>query len=140
MTLKDLLGNVVNQLEAQQQDLNGADPDHPTHGSDMLEKFRTAFDAAPSDPNADLGQAFNQVAGAIGGHSGGFMSQAYSSGFGQAAQAFAGRPNQLGAGDLGSIIGAITQGFGQHDTRGANAAGPLGALVPILGMLTGNGK
>jgi hypothetical protein len=138
MTLNDLLGSVVGQLQAQEGQLNAADPSSPTHGSDMLAKFQVAQNAASSDPNADLGQIFSQVAGAIGGQGNGFTSQAYSSGFQQAAQAFQGRPNQLSASDLGPIIGAITQGFGQHDTRGVNAPGPMATLGPILGMLTGN--
>jgi hypothetical protein len=138
MTLNDLLGSVVGQLQAQEGQLNAADPNSPTHGSDMLAKFQVAQNAASSDPSADLGQIFSQVAGAIGGQGNGFTSQAYSSGFQQAAQAFQGRPNQLSASDLGPIIGAITQGFGQHDTRGVNAPGPMATLGPILGMLTGN--
>jgi hypothetical protein len=138
MTLNDLLGSVVGQLQAQEGQLNAADPNSPTHGSDMLAKFQVAQNAASSDPNADLGQVFSQVAGAIGGQGNGFTSQAYSSGFQQAAQAFQGRSNQLSASDLGPIIGAITQGFGQHDTRGMNAPGPMATLGPILGMLTGN--
>ena len=138
MTLNELLGSVVGQLQTQEGQLNAADPNNPTHGSDMLGKFQAAQRAASNDPSADLGQVFSQVAGAIGGQSNGFTSQAYSSGFQQAAQSFQGRPNQLSASDLGPIIGAITQGFGQHDTRGSNTPGPMSMLGPILGMLTGN--
>jgi hypothetical protein len=138
MTLNELLGSVVGQLQSQEGQLNAADPNSPTHGSDMLAKFQAAQSAASSDPSADLGHVFSQVAGAIGNQGNGFTSQAYSSGFQQAAQAFQGRPNQLSASDLGPIIGAITQGFGQHDTRGTNAPGPMAMLGPILGMLTGN--
>jgi hypothetical protein len=138
MTLNELLGSVVGQLQSQEGPLNAADPNNPTHGSDMLGKFQAAQHAASSDPSADLGQVFSQVASAIGGHGNGFTSQSYSSGFQQAAQAFQGRPNQLSASDLGPIIGAITQGFGQHNTRSADAPGPMSMLGPILGMLTGN--
>ncbi len=138
MTLKDLLGQVVGQLEAQQQDLDGADPDHPTHGTDLLGKFRAAFDAAPDDPNADLGMAFQQISGVIGNSGQGFTSRAYGDAFGLGAQLFAGRSNQLSLNDLGPLLGMLTQGFANHDTRGVNAAGPLGALAPLLGMLAGN--
>jgi hypothetical protein len=137
MTLKDLLGQVVGQLEAQQQDLDGADPDHPTHGTDLLGKFRAAFDAASHDPNADLGMAFQQISGVIGSSGQGFTSKAYGDAFGQGAQLFAGRSNQLSLNDLGPLLGMLTQGFANHDTRGVNAAGPLGALGPLLGMLAG---
>jgi hypothetical protein len=138
MTLKDLLGQVVGNLEQQQQELNSVDPAHPTHGTDLLNKFQAAYQAAPSDPNADLGQAFQQVSGAIGSQGTGFTARSYGDAFSQGAQAFQGRPNQLSANDLGPIIGMLTQGFANHDTRGVNAAGALGALGPLLGMLTGN--
>jgi hypothetical protein len=137
MTLNEMLGAVVNQLQAQEQDLNAADPDHPTHGSDLLARFQAARAAAPDDPNADLGQAFAQVSSAMSNQGGGFTSRAYGDAFSTGAQAFAGRSNQLSMNDLGPIIGALTQGFANHDTRGVNAAGPLGALGPLLGMLTG---
>lgn len=137
MTLKDLLGQVVGTLEQQQQELNSVDPEHPTHGTDLLSKFQAAYNAAPADPNADLGAAFQQVSGAIGSRGQGFTARAYGDAFAQGAQAFQGRPNQLSASDLGPIIGMLTQGFAKHDTRGVNSAGALGALGPLLGMLMG---
>jgi hypothetical protein len=137
MTLNEMLGAVVNQLQTQEHDLNTADPEHPTHGSDLLAKFQAAQAAAPNDPNADLGEAFAQVSSAMSGQGSGFTARAYGDAFSTGAQAFAGRPNQLSMNDLGPIIGALTQGFSNHDTRGVNAAGPLGALGPLLGMLTG---
>jgi hypothetical protein len=140
MTLNEMLGSVVHQLQSQEQDLNAADPQHPTHGTDLLAKFQAAQAAAPTDPNADLGEAFAQASSAISGQGGGFTSKAYGDAFSTGAQAFAGRPNQLSANDIGPIIGALTQGFANHDTRGVNAAGPLGALGPLLGMLTGGGN
>ncbi len=138
MTLKDLLGQVVGNLEQQQQELNGVDPAHPTHGTDLLNKFQAAYNAAPADPNADLGQAMQTVSSTISQQGTGFTAKAYGDAFSQGAQAFQGRPNQLSANDLGPIIGMLTQGFANHDTRGVNAAGALGALGPLLGMLTGN--
>jgi hypothetical protein len=138
MTLNELLGSVVNQLQNDEHELNGADPEHPTHGSDLLAKFKTAQTAASSDPSADLGAVFGQVAQAIGGSSSGFTSKAYGDAFSEGAQAFSGRSNSLNANDLGPIIGMLTNGFAKHDTRGANAAGPLGALAPLLGLLGGN--
>ncbi len=140
MTLNELLGSVVNQLQNDEQQLNQADPEHPTHGSDLLARFRTAQTAASSDPNADLSDAFNQVSGAMVNTSNGFTSQAYGSAFQQGAQAFAGRNNQLNLQDLAPIIGMIASGFMKHDTRGVGNAGPLGALGPLLGMLTGGGQ
>jgi hypothetical protein len=137
MTLNDLLGAVVNQLQNDENDLNGADAEHPTHGSDLLAKFKAAQAAASSDPNADLGQVFGQVSQAIAGSSSGFTSKAYGDAFAEGAQAFSGRNNQLGLDDLGPIIGMLTNGFSKHDTRGTNAAGPLGALAPLLGLLGG---
>ncbi len=138
MTLKDLLGQVVGNLEQQQQELNGVDPAHPTHGTDLLNKFQAAYNAAPADPNADLGQAMQTVSSTISQQGTGFTARAYGDAFSQGAQAFQGRPNQLSANDLGPIIGMLTQGFANHDTRGVNAAGALGSLGPLLGMLTGN--
>jgi hypothetical protein len=140
MTLNDLLGSVVNQLQNDEQQLNQADPEHPTHGSDLLARFRTAQEAASNDPNADLSQAFGQVSSAMAGTSNGFTSQAYGSAFDQGAQAFAGRNNQLNLQDLAPIIGMIASGFMKHDTRGVGNAGPLGALGPLLGMLGGGGQ
>jgi hypothetical protein len=137
MTLNDLLGAVVNQLQNDENDLNGADNEHPTHGTDLLAKFKAAQAAASSDPNADLGQVFGQVSQAIAGNSSGFTSRAYGDAFAEGAQAFSGRNNQLGLDDLGPILGMLTNGFAKHDTRGANAAGPLGALAPLLGVLGG---
>jgi hypothetical protein len=137
MTLNELLGSVVNQLQSQESQLNAADPDHPTHGTDLLHKFQAAQAAAPSDPNADLGQAFAQVASTMSQQGQGFTTRAYSDAFSTGAQAFQGRPNQLSASDLGPLLGALTQGFGNHDTRGTAAPGPLAALAPLLGMLMG---
>jgi uncharacterized protein YukE len=137
MTLNDLLGSVVNQLQNDEQNLNQADPEHPTHGSDLLARFRTAQEAASSDPDADLGQVFGQVSSAMSSTSNGFTSQAYGSAFDQGVQAFAGRNNQLNLQDLAPIIGMIANGFMKHDTRGVGNAGPLGALGPLLGMLGG---
>ncbi len=140
MTLNELLGSVVNQLQNDQQDINGADPSNPAHGTKLLEKFKAAQAAASSDPQADLGQVFGQVSQAIAGSAGtnGFTAKAYGDAFSEGAQAFAGRSNSLSANDLGPIIGMLTNGFAKHDTRGANAAGPLGALAPLLGLLGGN--
>ncbi len=139
MTLNELLGSVVNQLQNDQHDINGADPSNPEHGSKLLEKFKAAQAAASSDPTADLGQVFGQVSQAMAGSGGanGFTAKAYGDAFSEGAQAFSGRSNQLSANDLGPIIGMLTNGFAKHDTRGANAAGPLGALAPLLGMLGG---
>jgi hypothetical protein len=137
MTLNELLGSVVNQLQSQEGQLNAADPAHPTHGTDLLNKFQAAQAAAPSDPNADLGQAFAQVASTMSQQGQGFTTRAYSDAFSSGAQAFQGRPNQLSMNDLGPLLGAITQGIGNHDTRGTSAPGPLAALAPLLGMLTG---
>ena len=140
MTLNELLGSVVNQLQNDQHDINGADPSNPAHGTKLLEKFKAAQAAASSDPQADLGQVFSQVSQAITGSAGtnGFTAKAYGDAFSEGAQAFAGRSNQLSANDLGPIIGMLTNGFAKHDTRGANAAGPIGALAPLLGLLGGN--
>jgi hypothetical protein len=140
MTLNELLGSVVNQLQNDQHDINGADPSNPEHGTKLLEKFKAAQAAASSDPSADLGQVFSQVSQAIAGTAGasGFTAKAYGDAFSEGAQAFSGRNNQLSANDLGPIIGMLTNGFAKHDTRGANAAGPLGALAPLLGLLGGN--
>ena len=138
MTLKDLLGQVVGNLEQQQGELNAVDPAHPTHGTDLLNKFQAAYNAVPNDPNADLGQAFQAASSAIGAQGTGFTARAYGDALAQGAQAFQGRPNQLSANDLGPIIGMLTQGFANHDTRGVNSAGALGSLGPLLGMLTGN--
>jgi hypothetical protein len=140
MTLNELLGSVVGQLQNDEQTLNTADPEHPSHGTDLLAKFKAAQAAASSDPDADLGQVFGQVSSAVQGHSNGFTSQAYGSAFDQGAQAFAGRSNQLNLQDLAPIIGMIASGFMKHDTRGASAPGPLGALGPLLGMLGGGGQ
>jgi hypothetical protein len=106
----------------------------------LLARFQAARAAAPDDPNADLGDAFSRVSSAMSNQGSGFTSRAYGDAFSTGAQAFAGRPNQLSMNDLGPIIGALTQGFANHDTRGVNAAGPLGALGPLLGMLTGGGN
>ncbi|MEY4530819.1 MAG: hypothetical protein RLZZ156_1540 [Deinococcota bacterium] len=140
MTLNELLGSVVNQLQNDQDNINGADPSNPQHGTKLLEKFKAAQAAASSDPSADLGQVFSQVSQAITGSAGtnGFTAKAYGDAFSEGAQAFAGRSNSLSANDLGPIIGMLTNGFAKHDTRGANAAGPLGALAPLLGLLGGN--
>ena len=138
MTIKELLGQVVGSLEQQQQELNTVDPEHPTHGTDLLNKFQAAYNVAPSDPNADLGQAFQQISGAVSGQGQGFTSKAYGDAFAQGAQAFQGRPNQLSASDLGPLIGMLVQGFANHDTRGVNSAGALGSLGPLLSMLTGS--
>jgi hypothetical protein len=140
MTLNEMLGAVVGQLQSQEQQLNAADPAHPTHGTDLLGRFQAAQAAAPTDPNADLGQAFAEVSSAMSSQGQGFTSRAYGDAFSSGAQAFAGRPNQLSANDLGPILGAITQGFGNHDTRGSSAPGPLAALAPLLGMLGGGGQ
>ncbi len=139
MTLNELLGSVVNQLQNDQNDINEADPSNPQHGTKLLEKFKAAQAAASSDPSADLGQVFGQVSQAMTGSAGtnGFTAKAYGDAFSEGAQAFAGRSNQLSANDLGPIIGMLTNGFAKHDTRGTNAAGPLGALAPLLGMLGG---
>lgn len=138
MTLKDLLGQVVGNLSQQQGELNAVDPAHPTHGTDLLTKFQAAYAAAPDDPNADLGQAFQAASSAVSAQGTGFTARAYGDALAQGAQAFQGRPNQLSAGDLGPIIGMLTQGFANHDTRGVNSAGALGSLGPLLGMLTGS--
>lgn len=138
MTIKELLGQVVGNLEQQQQELNSVDPQHPTHGTDMLNKFQAAYNVAPSDPNADLGQAFQQISGAVSSQGQGFTSKAYGDAFAQGAQAFQGRPNQLSASDLGPLIGMLVQGFANHDTRGVNSAGALGSLGPLLNALTGS--
>jgi hypothetical protein len=137
MTLQEMLGNVVSQLQTQEQELNAADPAHPTHGSDILAKFQAAQQATSSDANQDLGAQFQAASQAIAGSSSGFTSKAYGDAFGQAAQQFQGRPNQLSAQDLGPIIAALGGGISNHDTRGVNQAGPLGALGPLLGMLGG---
>ena len=137
MTLQELLGNVVGQLQSQEQDLNAADPAHPTHGSDVLAKFQAAQQATSSDPNADLGAQFQAAAQAIGSSSSGFTSKAYSDAFSQAAQQFQGRSNQLTPQDVAPIVGALGSGIANHDTRGADQPGPLGALGPLLGMLGG---
>jgi hypothetical protein len=137
MTLQELLGNVVGQLQSQEQDLNAADPAHPTHGSDILAKFQAAQQATSGDADQDLGAQFQAASQAIAGSSNGFTSKAYGDAFSQAAQQFQGRPNQLSAQDLGPIIAALGGGIANHDTRGVNQAGPLGALGPLLGMLGG---
>jgi hypothetical protein len=137
MTLQELLANVVGQLQTQEQDLNAADPAHPTHGTDVLAKFQAAQQATSSDPNADLGAQFQVAAQAIGGSSSGFTSKAYADAFAQAAQQFQGRSNQLTPQDVGPIVGALGSGIANHDTRGVDQAGPLGALGPLLGMLGG---
>jgi hypothetical protein len=140
MTLQDLLGSVVGQLQTQEQDLNSADPVHPTHGSDLLAKFQAAHQATSNDANVDLGAQFQVASQAIGGSSSGFTSKAYGDAFGQAAQQFQGRPNQLSAQDVGPIIAALGGGIAKHDTRGVDQPGPLGALGPLLGMLGGGGQ
>jgi hypothetical protein len=140
MTLQELLANVVGQLQNQEADLNAADPAHPTHGSDILAKFQAAQQATSSDENQDLGAQFQAASQAIAGSSNGFTSKAYGDAFGQAAQQFQGRPNQLSAQDLGPIIAALGGGIAKHDTRGVDQAGPLGALGPLLGMLGGGGQ
>ncbi len=137
MTLQEMLGNVVSQLQTQETELNAADPAHPTHGSDILAKFQAAQQATSNDANQDLGAQFQAASQAIAGSSNGFTSKAYGDAFGQAAQQFQGRPNQLSAQDLGPIIAALGGGISNHDTRGVNQAGPLGALGPLLGMLGG---
>ncbi len=140
MTLQEMLGNVVAQLQTQETELNAADPAHPTHGTDMVAKFQTAQQATSSDPNADLGAQFQAAAQAIGGSSSGFTSKAYSDAFTQAAQQFQGHPNQLTQHDVAPIVGALGAGIANHDTRGVDQVGPLGALGPLLGMLNGGGQ
>ncbi len=140
MTLQDVLGNVVDQLKTQEQSLNSADPAHPTHGSDVLAKFQAAQQATSSDPNADLGTQFQAAAQAIGNSSSGFTSKAYSDAFTQAAQQYQGHPNQLTPQDVAPIVGALGAGIANHDTRGVDQVGPLGALGPLLGMLTGGSQ
>ncbi len=137
MTLQEMLGDVVAQLQTQEQELNAADPAHPTHGTDVLAKFQAAQQATSNDANQDLGAQFQAASQAIAGSSNGFTSKAYGDAFSQAAQQFQGRPNQLSAQDLGPIIAALGGGITNHDTRGVNQAGPLGALGPLLGMLGG---
>ena len=137
MTLNEMLGAVVGQLQSQESTLNAADPQHPTHGTELLSKFQAAQAAAPTDPNADLGDAFAQVSSAMSAQGSGFTAKSYGDAFAAGSQAFAGRPNQLSMGDLAPILGALTQGFGNHDTRGTSAPGPLAALAPVLAMLTG---
>ena len=137
MTLNEMLGAVVGQLQSQESTLNAADPQHPQHGTELLSKFQAARAAAPTDPNADLGDAFAQVSQAMSAQGNGFTAKSYGDAFAVGSQAFAGRPNQLSMNDLAPILGALTKGFGNHDTRGAGVAGPLGALAPVLGMLTG---
>ncbi len=137
MTLNEMLTTVVGQLQSQESTLNAADPQHPQHGTELLSKFQAARAAAPTDPNADLGEAFAQVSQAMSAQGNGFTAKSYGDAFATGAQAFAGRPNQLSMNDLAPILGALTKGFGNHDTRGAGVAGPLGALAPVLGMLTG---
>ncbi len=140
MTLQEMLSNVVAQLQTQEQDLNAADPAHPTHGSDVLAKFQAAQLATSSDPTADLGTQFQAAAQAIAGSSNGFTSKAYSDAFAQAAQQYQGHPNQLAQHDVAPIIGALGAGIANHDTRGVDQVGPLGALGPLLGMLSGGNQ
>ncbi len=137
MTLNEMLTAVVGQLQSQESTLNAADPQHPQHGTELLSKFQAAQAAAPTDPNADLGDAFAQVSQAMSAQGSGFTAKSYGDAFAAGSQAFAGRPNQLSMNDLAPILGALTKGFGNHDTRGAGVAGPLAALAPVLGMLTG---
>lgn len=137
MTLNEMLGAVVGQLQSQESTLNAADPQHPQHGTELLSKFQAAQAAAPTDPNADLGDAFSQISHAMSAQGNGFTAQSYGDAFAASSQAFAGRPNQLSLNDLAPILGALTKGFGNHDTRGTGVAGPLAALAPLLGMLTG---
>ena len=137
MTLNEMLGAVVGQLQSQESTLNAADPQHPQHGTELLSKFQAAQAAAPTDPNADLGEAFAQASRAMSAQGNGFTAKSYGDAFAAGSQAFAGRPNQLSANDLAPILGALTKGFGNHDTRGAGVAGPLAALAPLLEMLTG---
>ena len=136
MTLNEMLGAVVGQLQSQESTLNAADPQHPQHGTELLSKFQAAQAAAPTDPNADLGDAFAQVSSAMSAQGNGFTAKSYGDAFAAGSQAFAGRPNQLSMNDLAPILGALTKGFGNHDTRGAGVAGPLAAIAPVLGMLT----
>ncbi len=136
MTLKDLLGQVVGSLQDHQAEIASADPEH---AQKMLNRFEEAYQAAPSDPNADLGAAMGQLSSMIGGQSG-FTAKAYSEAFGEGAQMFQGQKNNFSLNDLAPLVGMLANGFARNDTRGANAAGPLGAIAPLLQLLGGGGN
>jgi dihydroxyacetone kinase-like protein len=128
--LADVFGSIVNQLQADQGQINAVDA-NGNHGSNMLHNFQLVANTVNGLRNQDAGTQLRQAATVLQNQGRGSTAGLYANGLLQAAQNLQGKSG-VGANEVMPLIQGILGGVQQKTNAQPGQGTLLDTLLPAV--------